>query len=48
MSNTRERLHYVITTTEDTAHKTLKFIDQTLSLTSDLKQSSEKIDERGK
>jgi chemotaxis protein CheZ len=45
MPNTRERLNYVITTTEDAAHKTLGFIDQTLPLASDLKQTAEKINQ---
>ncbi|PHS26621.1 MAG: chemotaxis protein CheZ [Methylophaga sp.] len=45
MPNTRDRLNFVIKTTEDAAHKTLGFIDQTLPLTADLKQTAEKIDE---
>ncbi|MFT7413806.1 MAG: chemotaxis protein CheZ [Methylophagaceae bacterium] len=45
MPNTRERLNYVITTTEDAAHKTLGFIDATLPLASSLKETAEKIDE---
>lgn len=45
MPNTRERLNYVIKTTEDAAHKTLGFIDQTLPLTSELKQTAENINE---
>ncbi len=45
MPDTRERLNFVIKTTEDAAHKTLGFIDQTLPLASDLKQTAEKIDE---
>ena len=45
MPNTRERLNYVITTTEDAAHKTLGLIDETLPLASRLKESAEKIDE---
>jgi len=45
MPNTRERLNYVITTTEDAAHKTLGYIDQTLPLASELKLTAEKIDE---
>ncbi|PHS70579.1 MAG: chemotaxis protein CheZ [Methylophaga sp.] len=43
--NTRDRLNYVISTTEDAAHKTLGFIEKTLPLASDLKQTAEKIDE---
>jgi len=43
--NTRDRLNYVITTTEDAAHKTLGFIDQTLPLASSLKETAEKIDQ---
>jgi len=42
--NTRERLNYVITTTEEAAHKTLGFIDLSLPLTSKLKQITEKFD----
>lgn len=45
MPNTRDRLNYVITTTEEAAHKTLGFIDQTLPLANSLKQTAEKIDE---
>ncbi|MDB2705155.1 protein phosphatase CheZ [Pseudomonadota bacterium] len=45
MPNTRERLNYVITTTEDAAHKTLGFIEQTLPLASDLKQTADKINQ---
>ncbi len=45
MPNTRDRLNYVIETTEAAAHKTLEFIDQTLPIASDLKQTAEKIDE---
>ena len=45
MPDTRDRLNFVIKTTEEAAHKTLGFIDQTLPLASDLKQTAEKIDE---
>lgn len=45
MPDTRDRLNFVIKTTEDAAHKTLGFIDQTLPLASGLKQTAEKIDE---
>tara|TARA_R110002050_G_scaffold9504_1_gene33329 strand:- start:486045 stop:486779 length:735 start_codon:yes stop_codon:yes gene_type:complete len=43
--NTRDRLNYVIKTTEEAAHKTLGFIDETLPLASSLKETAEKIDE---
>lgn len=43
MPNTRERLNYVIETTEEAAHKTLGYIDETLPLASELKQTAEKI-----
>lgn len=43
--NTRDRLNYVITTTEDAAHKTLGHIDQTMPLAQELRQTAEKIDE---
>lgn len=43
--NTRDRLNYVITTTEEAAHKTLGHIDQTLPLAQELRQTAEKIDE---
>ena len=45
MPNTRDRLNFVIKTTEDAAHKTLGFIDQTLPLTSELNKTASKIDE---
>jgi len=45
MPNTRERLNYVITTTEDAAHKTLEFIDNTLPLASELKQTADNIEQ---
>lgn len=41
--NTRDRLNYVIRTTEEAAHKTLSYIDKTLPLASELKQTAEKI-----
>lgn len=44
--DTRQRLNYVITTTEEAAHKTLGFIDDTLPLAQELRQTAEKIDER--
>jgi chemotaxis protein CheZ len=43
--DTRARLNYVITTTEDAAHKTLGYIDATMPLAQELRQSAEKIDE---
>ncbi len=43
--NTRDRLNYVITTTEEAAHKTLGHIDETLPLAQELRQTAEKIDE---
>ena len=43
--NTRDRLNYVITTTEQAAHKTLGYIDNTLPLAQELRQTAEKIDE---
>lgn len=43
--NTRDRLNYVITTTEQAAHKTLGFIDNTLPLAQELRETAEKIDE---
>ncbi|MTI63159.1 protein phosphatase CheZ [Methylophaga sp.] len=43
--NTRDRLNYVITTTEEAAHKTLGYIDETLPLAQELRQTAEKIDE---
>ncbi len=45
MPNTRDRLNFVITTTENAAHQTLGFIEQTLPLAADLKQTAEKIAE---
>ncbi|MBE9533306.1 MAG: protein phosphatase CheZ [Proteobacteria bacterium] len=43
--STRERLDYVIKTTEDAAHKTLELIDQSLPLTAALQQSTDNINE---
>jgi chemotaxis protein CheZ len=43
--NTRERLNYVIKTTEEAAHKTLGYIEQTLPLASELQQTAEKINQ---
>ncbi len=42
--STRERLDYVVKTTEEAAHKTIGYIDQTLPLASVLKETAEKID----
>lgn len=44
MPNTRERLNYVITTTEDAANKTLGYIEDTLPLTTALELTADKID----
>lgn len=43
--DTRERLNYVITTTEEAAHKTLGLIDSTLPLSDSLKDAAQKIEE---
>lgn len=45
MPDTRDRLNYVIKTTEDAAHKTLTYIDATLPLTTELKQTAAQIDD---
>ncbi|PCJ33143.1 MAG: chemotaxis protein CheZ [Gammaproteobacteria bacterium] len=45
MPNTRDRLNYVISTTEEAATKTLGFIEDTLPLTSELKQSADDIEQ---
>jgi len=45
MPNTRERLNYVISTTEDAANKTLGYIEQTLPLTAELNSTAEKINQ---
>ncbi|NOQ81648.1 MAG: protein phosphatase CheZ [Methylophaga sp.] len=45
MPNTRERLDYVITTTEEAAHKTLSSIEKTLPLASELKLTADKIEQ---
>lgn len=44
MPNTRNRLNYVIQTTEEAAHKTLGYIDQTLPLANELKHNADLID----
>lgn len=45
MPDTRDRLNYVIQTTEEAAHKTLGYIDKTLPLANELKQSAAKLNE---
>ncbi len=45
MPDTRDRLNYVIETTEDAAHQTLTQIDATLPLATELKQTAEQIDQ---
>ncbi len=44
MPNTRERLNFVIETTEEAAHKTLGLIDETLPLATELKQTADNIE----
>ncbi|AFJ02416.1 Chemotaxis response - phosphatase CheZ [Methylophaga frappieri] len=44
MPDTRDRLNYVIETTESAAHKTLGFIDDTLPLANELQASAAKLD----
>lgn len=43
--DTRERLNFVISTTEEAAHKTLGYIDVTMPLAQELRQTAEKIDQ---
>ena len=43
MPDTRERLNYVIKTTEQAAHQTLGYIDNTLPIAKELKQTAENI-----
>jgi|SRR5690554_3810068 len=43
MPDTRDRLNYVIQTTEEAAHKTLGYIDKTLPLANELKQTAAKF-----
>lgn len=43
--DTRERLNYVITTTEEAAHNTLELIDKTLPLSDSLKLTAQNIEE---
>ena len=45
MPDTRDRLNYVIQTTEEAAHKTLGYIDKTLPLANELKQTAAKLNE---
>jgi chemotaxis protein CheZ len=45
MPDTRDRLNYVIQTTEEAAHKTLGYIDKTLPLANELKQTAAKLSE---
>ncbi|MDX1573493.1 MAG: protein phosphatase CheZ [Methylophaga sp.] len=42
--DTRDRLNYVIETTEAAAHKTLGFIDETLPLANELQKTAAKLD----
>ncbi|MDT8309865.1 MAG: protein phosphatase CheZ [Methylophaga sp.] len=44
MPDTRDRLNYVIETTEAAAHKTLGFIDETLPLANELQKTAAKLD----
>jgi chemotaxis protein CheZ len=43
--DTRDRLNFVIETTEEAAHKTLGFIDETLPLASELKKTADDIEQ---
>jgi chemotaxis protein CheZ len=45
MPDTRERLNYVIKTTEEAAHNTLELIDNTLPLSNSLKATAQKIED---
>jgi chemotaxis protein CheZ len=42
--NTRERLTYVIESTEEAANKTLNFVDETLPLASELEENAAKLE----
>ncbi len=44
MPDTRDRLNFVIETTERAAHKTLSYIDETLPLASELKKTADNIE----
>lgn len=45
MPDTRDRLNFVIETTEDAAHKTLTYIEETLPLATQLKQTADDIEQ---
>jgi chemotaxis protein CheZ len=45
MPDTRDRLNFVIETTEAAAHKTLTYIEETLPLASQLKQTADDIEQ---
>lgn len=45
MPDTRERLNFVIKTTEEAAHNTLELIDKTLPLSDSLKDTAQKIED---
>lgn len=45
MPNTRDRLNYVIETTENAAHETLNYIENTLPITNELQQTAAKLNE---
>jgi chemotaxis protein CheZ len=45
MPDTRDRLNFVIETTEEAAHKTLTYIEETLPLASQLKQTADDIEQ---
>jgi chemotaxis protein CheZ len=45
MPDTRDRLNFVIETTEEAAHKTLGYIDATLPLASELKKTADDIEQ---
>jgi chemotaxis protein CheZ len=45
MPDTRERLNYVIKTTEEAAHNTLELVDRTLPLSNTLKETAQKIED---
>ncbi len=45
MPDTRDRLNFVIETTEEAAHKTLGYIDETLPLATELKKTADDIEQ---
>jgi chemotaxis protein CheZ len=45
MPDTRDRLNFVIETTENAAHKTLTYIEETLPLATQLKQTADDIEQ---